>query len=125
MAMVVKWIGKKTKRPYLYHQHSYRIGKKVKTKSTYIGALSGVLQLGVKLATDAKTREKFTKTNKEILEKTPTVKSEPKVGGLGFRSNVTAEQTFQHESGTSQPFSVSGAQPSGQEDANGSEEAPP
>jgi hypothetical protein len=43
MAYSVKWIGKKTKRPYLYRQHSYRVGKKVKTTSTYIGPLAASL----------------------------------------------------------------------------------
>lgn len=120
----VKWIGKKTKRPYLYRQESHRIPgrKKPKTTSTYIGPLAAVgvaLKLSVKIATDAKTRALFTKSNEEILEKTPTVKSEPNVIGLGFRSGTTAEEVFQHESGTSAPF-ASEAQPSESGDASGS-----
>jgi hypothetical protein len=47
-------------RPYLYRQESKRVGKRVRTRSTYLGPLGmacAAVQIGVRVATDKRARE--------------------------------------------------------------------
>jgi len=58
------------KNRYLYRHESYRIGKKVKKRSTYIGPLAGItfaLKAGIELAANKKTQSMFFKSDKQIM----------------------------------------------------------
>ena len=58
------------KNRYLYRHESYRIGKKVKKRSTYIGPLAGItfaLKAGIELAANKKTQSMLFKSDKQIM----------------------------------------------------------
>src|SRR4051812_26118097 len=57
-------------RRYLYRHESYRIGKKVKKRSTYIGPLGVItfaIKAGIELATNKKTQNILLKSDKQIM----------------------------------------------------------
>src|SRR3954453_11628283 len=69
MYISVKRIGK-NKRPYMYLQHSVRVGKKVKTRSQYLGPLAMTnagAHVGLKVLFNKADREAFLKSFPEIL----------------------------------------------------------
>lgn len=86
----------------------------MKTTTVYIGPLGGVAK-AVRLSMSLGNREARSllfKPDKAIIEKAPTVKSEPK-------STWNAESVFRHESGLSSSPSSNGASPpSGKGDAS-------
>lgn len=85
MAYVVKRIKN---RAYVYHQTSKRVGKKVKTTSTYVGPLGSIvnaatlpIRLGAKLAMNPVLRESLSK---------PIAQTMQERGGR-FAANVSVE----------------------------------
>ena len=58
------------KRRYLYRHESYRIDKKVKKRSTYIGPFAGItfaIKAGIELATNKKTQNMLLRSDKQII----------------------------------------------------------
>jgi hypothetical protein len=64
---------------YLYRHESYRVGKQVKKRSTYIGPLSGLALAGrfAVLVANKQARDKAFKSDADIINDQKTFKAAP------------------------------------------------
>jgi hypothetical protein len=104
-------------RRYAYHQTSKRIGKKVKTTSTYIGPVNSKAFISL---FSAQSRAFMASPVAELFKEKATPEAPLIIAGLTFAPQPTAEESFLHESGLSPSSETS--QGSSQESATSSEE---
>jgi hypothetical protein len=97
---------------YLYHQTSKRVGKKVKTTSTYIGPVNAK---GIVSLFGSRAQIFLAKPDDELFQKEAATEDHQVITGLTDGEAQTAEQSFLHESGLSPSSSDGGGQSFGSE----------